>query len=65
MQRGMVMLAGLVIVVPAFYMGFIARYSAALWIGVAAIVVVGTIAGLLRGPNETRASASVDDQSRS
>ena len=65
MQRGMVMLAGLVIVVPAFYMGFIARYSAALWIGVAAIVVVGTIAGLLRVPNETRASASVVDQSRS
>lgn len=64
MQRGMVMLAGLVVVVPAYYMGFVARYSAALWIGVAAIVVVGTIAGLMRGPNETRASARVDDQVR-
>jgi hypothetical protein len=56
-NRLIVLGLALLVVVPTFYMGFVMRWSAGLWIGVATIVLAGTMAGMAPGPGDGAGSA--------
>jgi hypothetical protein len=57
LNRLIVLGLALLVVVPTFYMGFVMRWSAGLWIGVAVIVLAGTMAGMAPGPRDGADSA--------